>query len=289
MISKIWVVLYFCLFVYLLLLVRILSYKYSVSKYKETMDNQKTAHVKVALCISGQLRDFDECYPSIKKYILDIYHPDIFACFDKEDDKVKIKSFINKMNPIATMLSDDKYTKNVKFELPKNTILMFKKIYECNELKKKYEHSNNFKYDVVIRIRPDLIFRSRLPLELNDNDSLSIPTYYGKNYMIYFTNMPNFNGYGLCDQLAFGSSRIMDKYSEFYINYQPDNKKCKFPENYLKGYINDCKINIKYFKIDFIIFNYKDLDELNLTTIGNDSTTKLLNKVHLYSIDCYLD
>ena len=47
-----------------------------------------------------------------------------------------------------------------KNNLKPNTISMFEKIYKCNKLKSDYEKQFNFKYDIVIRMRPDIMIYS---------------------------------------------------------------------------------------------------------------------------------
>ena len=36
--------------------------------------------MKVAVLISGMLRCFEEVHPEFKKYIMDVFNPDIFFC-----------------------------------------------------------------------------------------------------------------------------------------------------------------------------------------------------------------
>ena len=47
---------------------------------------------------------------------------------------------------------------------------MFNKIYLANKLKKEYEIKNNFLYDYVIRIRPDLVVKEHLPSYIFKDD-----------------------------------------------------------------------------------------------------------------------
>ena len=39
--------------------------------------------MKIALCLSGQMRSFRECYENLKKNVIDILHPDIFVYTSK--------------------------------------------------------------------------------------------------------------------------------------------------------------------------------------------------------------
>ncbi|MCU0287586.1 MAG: hypothetical protein MUF15_14480, partial [Acidobacteria bacterium] len=45
----------------------------------------------------------------------------------------------------------------------KGAIPMFYKMYQCNELKRQYEIQNKQHYDLVIRLRPDMIINQEIP------------------------------------------------------------------------------------------------------------------------------
>jgi len=119
---------------------------------------------------------------------------------------------------------------------------MFYKIEECNNLKKSFEEENNFKYDLVLRMRSDLIIYKPLPLdvELNSN-TLYLPIY--GNYA------------GACDQIGFGSSEVMDKYSSLFSNIEKHLMDGAYlsPEFILKFHLNKNNIIIKNKNIDFVI------------------------------------
>ena len=58
------------------------------------------------------------------------------------------------------------------------------KLYKANEMKKKYEKENNFKYDLVIRTRPDNLHFCNL-----DNNYLDLKKIYAiNNYPHYYPN-----------------------------------------------------------------------------------------------------
>jgi len=214
---------------------------------------------KIALCVSGQIRDFAKCYPSWVRN-LDMNNIDVFACVGGDDNSINY--FKEKLNPIKIinckkMPSDHKHiNNNLRNEL-KN---MWYRIYEVNKLKREYEEYNNFKYDVVIRIRPDLLLFSNIPIELSYlSDKIYIPKYSGSNVIFKLFKVNNFLGFGLCDQLSFGNSKIMDIYSDLYLYLEEkifSDLKCKLPEKYLKVYLKMKNINYNFFPIDFFIYLY---------------------------------
>jgi hypothetical protein len=149
--------------------------------------------MRVALCLSGHLREFEQAYGSIKEKLLDRYRPDVFIAtwnelgyWTKHDD-LAIKSS-GKITPIqwnnlkqmyepkkmtSEDLSDQKqHGFNQKADQiitslrmaqrwgrKPNIVGMFYKIHQCDQLRQEYERENNFKYDLVIRSRPDLCLK----------------------------------------------------------------------------------------------------------------------------------
>ena len=43
----------------------------------------------MAFCIYGQPRTWSFCFPSLKKHLLDVYHPDVFLCTDGEQEQME--------------------------------------------------------------------------------------------------------------------------------------------------------------------------------------------------------
>jgi len=147
---------------------------------------------KIAICFSGAIRSFETCIPTIQKYMLNNLKPDIFihmwiiknidkslnTTFKIRKSNIEIENVLNILNPKDYVI--DKYDSSWEEKILKesglkdhwNTIFnegsdrnyassalgMYYKINKCNELKKKYETTYQFKYDCVIRARLDYIF-----------------------------------------------------------------------------------------------------------------------------------
>lgn len=150
--------------------------------------------MKVALCLSGHLREYKKTFGSIKTHIIDKFSPDIFiSTWDKpgywtSDDSKGVddrditypgleKDIVDLYNPVMidvenldstiefiTILMDKIVEANrensqmttYRWGRPRNIVGMFYKMWRCNKMKSQYETENNFKYDLVIRCRPDL-------------------------------------------------------------------------------------------------------------------------------------
>jgi hypothetical protein len=114
-------------------------------------------------------------------------------------------------------------------------------IYECNILKNKYEFKNNTEFDVVFRIRPDFIFNNIYTNYINI-DSIT-------NKKLNATKqLPGTNGnYNILkDQFLFGSSKIMDIYSNsiYRVSKVFTDEIFGDPENVITKAIENFKIEI---------------------------------------------
>lgn len=115
-----------------------------------------------------------------------------------------------------TLPERDVYEKNKRPEVFVQGLL--RQLYclkTCNNLKKQYEEENNFKYDIVIRMRPDVLLINNTSLEK------SAESWDMKNYL-YTTNHDNYYGYN--DRFYFSNSENMDFLStrldllDYYMN-----------------------------------------------------------------------
>ena len=219
--------------------------------------------MKVAYCFSGLLRTFDKTYEKISKNILKILPGDIFihtwdtlgnnstktwwSGDEKYGQKIenKIIDEVNRLYDPAKILIEEQskllkhdyteYNSSRKGEF-QNTFSMWYSIYSSNKLRLEYEKQNHIKYDVVFRMRFDMLPLNTIDLnQVEDFSSL----YVGKNDNCYLVN-------AISDIFAYSSPEIMNKYCELYNNLK---------EFYLipnlgseigfTKYIKHCKINVK--------------------------------------------
>jgi len=229
--------------------------------------------MKVAVCISGELRYFEhELVQSGLKFIYNL-NPDIFIStwshkgfsyntkrediFNKRNDIEQdlynriTKSYTNIKsieieNYDEWVLNLDEFTKNVMSgrliggEVVTSPPQLYK-LYKCNLLKKQYEVENNFKYDVVIRIRPDVIFVDNI--DLSDINSISHIN-FGRTGSYWPNRIFDIFFYSNSDNMDILSNTFMEL--EENINYDLDNgldRKDCCRLLYVQAYKN--KINIK--------------------------------------------
>ena len=218
-------------------------YKFNGNIYikKFTKPNYNLLNKKVAICMSGQIRDgYDKTLLLHKIFLIDSLNSDVFCCFEETTNE--IKHFINKnLNPKKIIYVND-INKDHKSNISHGTLCMYNKIYLANKLKKEFEEKNNFTYDFVIRIRPDLVIKEHLPSYIFNNNLSN------KIYMPIISDL--FKNFGYPDFMAISNSYNMDIYSNLYNYYSKlQNNQCDISEKLLYLYLNKFKLNV-------IIFNY---------------------------------
>jgi len=177
--------------------------------------------MRIALCISGQMRTYKKCYDNLAKYILKPYNPDVFVhVWDytgstndiEKGEKITssiIENFFHPVQYVIDEFKDKYYTKIDGLSVPKyvtdvpgykGTLPMYYKMFACNQLKCNYEKKHNFKYDVVIRIRPDLNILKKLPRKVLLQSNLMwtsglIDTRFRYDDRLAISNSENMNYY----------------------------------------------------------------------------------------------
>lgn len=147
--------------------------------------------MKVAVILTGHLRCWEQVFPNFKQRVMDRYNPDIFIHTwdnqgwwipgDKQNEKghheeapdIVQSEIFEAYNPRGiTIESWDTYNKlfEQRGELyknfahrPKNILSMFYKLNRGVSLMEDYVSQIGVYYDLVIRMRPDMIFHEDLP------------------------------------------------------------------------------------------------------------------------------
>jgi hypothetical protein len=207
--------------------------------------------MKVALLLSGALRDGYLYYDLLHKNLLSKYDIDIFISYsyDYTESDIPIAAELEDLYK-PKMLRYLMYPNNLYENITKcleypclsdvrvdNFIKMANGLKEVNMLKCVWEELNNFKYDVVIRTRFDLQIIDEINLKL-PNNSIHIP--------IGWDNLDGYN-----DLFAYGDSESMDYYCSLYdnlINYI-DMGIPIHPEYMLKFHLNKGNSNIYRFPL----------------------------------------
>lgn len=226
------------------------------------------------------MRTYAETYESLKKNVLDIYNPDIYIHtwktyghsligvgedvhkkrfvvegFDRDSLEVDIELAKKLLCPVKMVVEDyndieAELQKEAEFidgsrrdwhdSTPSSLISLWRKIYLCNSL-------IEGEYDLVIRSRPDILFRKEL--DISDQFNTSIITPLEQSYKV------------ISDILAYSSQKNMNVYSELYknIRYLQENTNVKMNTHHLlKKWLEVNGISNLQIPIDIKIMKYKD-------------------------------
>ena len=218
--------------------------------------------MRIALCISGQPRGLEKNVNHIIEHLIkpsEISDVFIHTWFDEsligkpfssgqpaQNEKLgcwteDTLDQLNKLNPIKFL-----YEPNKSFEefndlegLPSAMQTQLASniysVYSANKLKSDYEKENNFKYDLVIKTRIDCKYDKaydiRNYLDINWTSVLHIP--YIHQHMRADDSYPSSDGTfysSLSDTFAYGSSQIVDIFSNIFTNFRNIHNKIRpFP------------------------------------------------------------
>lgn len=188
--------------------------------------------MRVALCFSGLPKNVEYGFRSTRDNIIRPLKPDVFTFLwggdainaDTKHDFLAGAQYVEKMyHPITHIVQEQTNLPRQfinKHDVPRsrqrtimrsrrrNCLFMFKAIYEANKLKTQYEEEQGFKYDIVIRFRPDVRVQQQLGFCGEDEDTVYTYSDRDLSYM---------GGCG--DMLAYGTSKVMDIYSDVYNHF----------------------------------------------------------------------
>jgi hypothetical protein len=130
-------------------------------------------------------------------------------------DKERVESFYHPKKSLWNTIEDRPTAHHM------NTVRMFQRIYECDQLRQQYELDHNITYDCVIRIRPDLIFTRSIQTKSIESIKSGY-LYFGQSDGFKLTHdKPYFyREYSLSDQFFLASSDDMKKVTSLYLKLE---------------------------------------------------------------------
>lgn len=229
---------------------------------------------KVALCYSGQMRDFKPCFETHKQFLIEnnkdckfyifghIWH-DSNLIGQPYQDKYPERGYWShdsildflKINPNLFLLEkplnfNTSLIPDPRFPHPiQNILSMFYSMNKVKELKDSFKNQRDIQFDYVFRLRTDTLFKQEINL-------LS----YDSNFL-YVDDKCVHTEYGIGDLFGFGSEIEMDKYLSTYTSIIDLIKKgCVVnPECILGFNLMDKRANIRKLPLEnnmFKIFRY---------------------------------
>ncbi|CAO4842229.1 MAG: hypothetical protein CNLJKLNK_00776 [Holosporales bacterium] len=186
--------------IFIVISTAIICFFYAQKKYFENVFTESTSsekassieerkHLKIAVQIFGHVRTFEKCFPSLKKYVLDVYDCDVFMhiwdtlapikTHHNYDSKIKniylSEEYVNKIkekyNPKVLKIDTQNFINDEKPflgmpHLPQKGIKYLSySMKSVNSLRIKFQEETNQQYDGVLYIRPDIMINEDLHLE----------------------------------------------------------------------------------------------------------------------------
>jgi hypothetical protein len=196
--------------------------------------------MKIAICYAGQNRTWNQCIDNHLQTLIDDRCV-IFSCTDKPLQGINATRHILIDDNLSLYSSKFEYFHSRKACESNvfNCLKMYYSIYKVNQLKKEYEIENNILFDIVVRVRPDILFDTPLKAYLYDTLPNTIVLPSNKDYG------------GLCDQFWYSGTRESDAISNLFVNIDTyfTNDGVRFhPETFLMHHCH--KLNMSIDRID---------------------------------------
>lgn len=223
--------------------------------------------MKTAFCFSGELRSIDKTYELINSKIFSkfsdydvFYHswtddPDLHKLHHlAQDSHIKNIHLENRKSFDEKNYGDHRYS-NVNVQSLLGQLYCLK---QCNNLKSEYEKSNNFKYDIVVRIRPDILIVNDTSLE-NDIESWNMSDHF------YTTKHDDWFGYN--DRFYFSNSENMDFISNRldFLDFYKSTGGITHYETFLKFCVDYKNIQIGRSDMQFMLLRTDGIHSSELT------------------------
>lgn len=250
-----------------------------INNWDNLCKSYQANNINVALCMSGHLRTYDLCKQNIKTNIFDILKHkgfnvniflsswDTFSNNDTQLTNFNIEGFNNyDFEPtkeeyfIKNFSTNDylKYTGLCCNTTSSNAISCFYKMYKSFCMTKTFENINHIKYDIIIRMRPDIIYNNLIDIGVIKkcllNDRIYMPFAHGK-YTIVTKYM--------MDHYFLGNINTMEKVMLTYENINNIIKtECPHTfEGFLWKQVNINNINIERFMCSYGIIRKNNIYE----------------------------
>lgn len=192
--------------------------------------------MKIAVCLSGHMRDFDRKFASLHECLVRDNDADFFIHtwetfgysvnnpgsmaqygrdgFDRRSPRIDSTHVHDLYNPVSLVVEDfEKFEPAINREASyftrrregtrvENLISLHRKIFLTDRLRQDYEEMSGVRYDVVVRARPDLLYEREVRFDEHD---LSLVT------------TPEELSFGVVsDAFAFGAPDVMTRFCGFY-------------------------------------------------------------------------
>ena len=225
--------------------------------------------MNIAVIFSGYLRCFSDTINSLKQNVIYDDNIDIFLHYSKNslenkyyNEDISIEDIKKQLSIKSIIYSDDLILSDDTKE--NNTLNQNYKLYILNQHIKTLLKIQYKKYDVIVKIRPDVYLKTKIDFTCIKNNILYIP----KDSKIDKNKLINKNDKYICDIIAYGDYFTMN----IYLNFFESNKELMKEQGYvnetlLYHYLKKKNITIVEVDIEYHII----LSKCNTIAITGDS------------------
>jgi len=189
--------------------------------------------MRVAICLSGQPRSWKKCYENWLLNLFPQVQKDIFLhlwdyntlpsnfhdnCYFTIDDSEK-DDILYTLNPKKYLFDSRHINPSGPQEIPKNNFVstpigwwchsQYYSMWHSSRLKRTYEIENKFEYDLVIRLRTDLILTNPIHQHLIDPNTV---------YTVGNGYISKYNRFLIADTFFYSDSFTFDQVNEYYFS-----------------------------------------------------------------------
>jgi len=214
--------------------------------------------MKVAVCFSGGLRNYKHTFENFKKYLLDPLNADVFfyGCENRDGIEKNIIDFNQIYSPKSMYINTKVFYNELSSKCPGMLTSFIPQVFnikKCKKLVEEYEIENNFKYDLIIRLRLDCFFFREIS-EDEIKDALN-------GYMIVPKDwaFKEVHPIAETDQFMLCNRKNYEIYASLYdaiYNYFPN---LKHPETIIGSHLDKHKLPVKQVNRHYV-FEYFNSD-----------------------------
>ena len=225
---------------------------------------------RIALLLFGHMRTYNECFQSLKVNLIDLLNPDIFIhTWDEIESTTTSWHKANMENHIIN--SEEKrnikqlykqkkiYFENQKKADKKSEILingmslkgqkfMMYSLFKANEMKINYENTHNISYDIVIKLRPDILLKEPITKFFNEDKYLDNQVHLCGNKVKFGRKI---SSYRALDIIMMSNSKTMNLVANFYNKSDEYLSRDLFKHSSFVDYLLEQELNIKINKYNY--------------------------------------
>ena len=200
--------------------------------------------MRTAVLLYGHTRTFKQCAESLFEFFIKPLNSDVFihtwdVCesvtpswhneHKSSIERIDYDQIDKTYNPVDCIIeTQPAYVPGEDTIVSDNISLfgytrMFESLFKSNELKSKYELSNNFAYDLVLKIRPDILLKTAL------DTNMFIPKITDGQFLYGSNNQRAIDIINLC------TSKTMNDVCDFYNNIKIHTRSERMFESYLRS------------------------------------------------------